>query len=84
MLIDWREAHNIMEYRFRTILGSMRNPMGLDRGFKHMTSLRHMQKLPVDDRTPRSNVGGLPDIDSEVPAVVVMEVDNEGSQEAQQ
>ena len=78
-LIDRREAHNIMEYRFRTILGSTSNPMGPDRGFERMTSLRHMRELPVDDRTPRSNVGGLPDIDSEVPAVVVMEVDNEGS-----
>ena len=83
-LIDRRDAHNVMEYRFRTILGSTSVPMGPDQGFERMTSLRHMRELPVDDRTPRSNVGGLPDIDSEVPAVVVMEVDNEGSQEAQQ
>ena len=72
-------ANNVMEYRFRTILGSTSVPMGPDQGFERMTSLRHMRELPVDDRTPRSNVGGLPDIDSEVPAVVVMEVDNEGS-----
>ena len=41
-----------------------------------------MQELPVDDRTPSTEVEGLPDIDSEAPAEVVMEVDDVGTEEA--
>ena len=84
-VIDAKTGELAIEYRIKIVLGPARFPMPPAEGYERQGIYVHASRreFPVDDRTPREQVSGLPDIDSEAPAEVVMEVDEaEKSEEA--
>lgn len=81
-VVDQRRNGSTIEHRIKIVLGPLRVPMIPDPGFIRTATIIHNHGFPIDDRTPRQPILGLPEEDSTAQVTIPMEIDP-SSQEAE-
>ena len=60
-IIDVRDTRSTKEFRFKTVIGKIKMPMGPDPGFSRMSVILHPREPPHVENTPPGEASGIPD-----------------------